>query len=378
MHLERLELIDFRNHPAAVVDLLPGPSVLLGSNGAGKTNVLEAVGYLATLGSHRPGQESSLVRVGADAAIVRAAAVRDSRTILIDLEIRPGAGLRGRVNRTPVPRARDLLGMVRATLFAPEDLAMVRGDPEERRRFLDALAVQRLPRYLAIRQDYERILRQRNTLLRSTGGRLPPGDGLATLDVWDEKLATAGAELWAGRLRLVEVLRPLVERAYQELASQPDPVEMAYVSSVLGTEEPEPEPVELARAVRERLAADRLREVERGVTLSGPHRDDLVLNLRGLPARTHASHGEAWSLALAFRLGAHRLLTNEGEEPILLLDDVFTELDRRRRERLVDLAMAVEQSIITASVVDELPEQLKATMFHVEPGKITRGGSHEP
>lgn len=374
MHLERLELIDFRNHPAVVVDLPPGPSVLLGPNGVGKTNVLEAVGYLATLGSHRPGQESSLVRVGADAAVVRAAAVRDSRTILIDLEIRPGAGLRGRVNRAPVPRARDLLGMVRATLFAPEDLAMVRGDPEERRRFLDALAVQRLPRYLAIRQDYERILRQRNTLLRSTGGRLPPGDGLATLDVWDEKLASAGAELWAGRLRLLEVLRPLVERAYHELASQPDPVEMTYVSSVLGTEELEPEPAALARAVRERLAADRPREVERGMTLSGPHRDDLVLTLRGLPARTHASHGEAWSLALAFRLGAHRLLANEGEEPILLLDDVFAELDRRRRERLVDLAIAVEQSIITASLVEELPEQLKATMFHVEPGKITREG----
>jgi DNA replication and repair protein RecF len=373
MHLERLELIDFRNHPAVAVDLSPGPSVLVGPNGTGKTNVLEAVGYLATLGSHRPGQESALVRVGADAAIVRASSVRDGRTILIDLEIRPGAGLRGRVNRAPVPRARDLLGMVRATLFAPEDLAMVRGDPEERRRFLDALAVQRLPRYLAIRQDYERILRQRNTLLRSAAGRLPSGAGLATLDVWDEKLANAGADLWAERVRVVEAIRPLVECAYQELASQPDPVEMVYVSSVVGTEALEPDPAALAKTARERLLTDRSREVERGTTLSGPHRDDLALTLRGLPARTHASHGEAWSLALAFRLAAHRLLANEGEEPILLLDDVFAELDRRRRERLVDLAMAVEQSLITASVADELPEQLKATMFHVEPGSIRRG-----
>jgi DNA replication and repair protein RecF len=372
MHLERLELIDFRNHPAVALELATGPSVLVGANGVGKTNVLEAVGYLATLASHRPGQESSLVRAGAEAAIVRAAAVRERRTILIDLEIRPGAGVRGRVNRAPVPRARDLPGTVRATLFAPEDLAIVRGDPEERRRFLDALAVQRLPRYLAIRQDYERILRQRNTLLRSAGGRLPSGPGLATLDVWDEKLATAGAELWAARLRLVEAVRPLAERAYQELAAQADPVEMVYVSSVLGTEELDPEPAELARAALERLRADRAREVERGVTLSGPHRDDLALALRGLPARTHASHGEAWSLALAFRLAAHELLSSEGEEPILLLDDVFAELDRRRRERLVDLAMAVEQSIITASAPDELPEQLKATMFHVEPGNITR------
>jgi DNA replication and repair protein RecF len=262
--------------------------------------------------------------------------------------------------------------MVRATLFAPEDLAMVRGDPEERRRFLDALAVQRLPRYLAIRQDYDRILRQRNSLLRSAGGRLPPGAGLATLDVWDEKLASAGAELWAERVQLLDAVRPLVERAYQELASYPDPVEMVYVSSVLGTEAPDPEPAAFARAIRERLLVDRAREVERGITLSGPHRDDLALALRGLPARTHASHGEAWSLALAFRLAAHRLLANEGEEPILLLDDVFAELDRRRRERLVDLAMVVEQALVTAAMADELPEQLKATMFHVEPGSVTR------
>jgi DNA replication and repair protein RecF len=372
MYLQRLELTDFRNHPAVAVELTPGPSVLVGPNGAGKTNILEAIGYLATLSSHRSGQESNLVRVGAASAVVRASVVRDGRTILIDLEIRPGAGLRGRLNKAPMPRARDLLGTMRATLFAPEDLAMVRGDPEERRRFLDALAVQRLPRHLAIRQDYERILRQRNTLLRSAGGRPPPGGGLATLDVWDEKLASAGGELWAERLRLVEALRPLVERAYQELAAQPDPVEMTYVSSVLGSEALDPEPNDLAQAIRERLRLDRSREIERGVTLSGPHRDDLTLTLRGLPARTHASHGEAWSLALAFRLAAHRLLADDGEEPILLLDDVFAELDRRRRERLVDLAMAVEQSIITASVAEELPEQLKATTFHVEPGRITR------
>jgi DNA replication and repair protein RecF len=372
MYLQRLELTDFRNHPAVAVELTPGPSVLVGPNGVGKTNVLEAIGYLATLSSHRSGQESNLVRVGAASAVVRASVVRDGRTILIDLEIRPGAGLRGRLNKAPMPRPRDLLGTVRATLFAPEDLAMVRGDPEERRRFLDALAVQRLPRHLAIRQDYERILRQRNTLLRSAGGRPPPGGGLATLDVWDDKLASAGGELWAERLRLVEALRPLVERAYQELAAQPDPVEMTYVSSVLGSETLDPEPTDLAQAIRERLRLDRSREIERGVTLSGPHRDDLTLTLRGLPARTHASHGEAWSLALAFRLAAHRLLADDGEEPILLLDDVFAELDRQRRERLVDLAMAVEQSIITASVAEELPEQLKATMFHVEPGRITR------
>jgi DNA replication and repair protein RecF len=372
MYVERLELVDFRNHPAIRLDLSPGPSVLTGPNGVGKTNVLEAIGYLATLGSHRTGPESSLVRVGTQAAIIRAAAIREGRTVLVDLEIRPGTGVKARVNRAPVPRARDALGIVRATLFAPEDLALVRGDPDERRRFLDTLAVQRLPRYLAIRQDYERVLRQRNTLLRSAGGRMPAASGLATLDVWDEKLASAGGEIWAERLRLIELLHTPVERSYQDLAAERDPVGMVYVSSVLGDATVDPDPTELGRVLRERLLADRTKELERGVTLSGPHRDELALSLGDLPARTHASHGEAWSLALALRLGAHQLLTREGEEPILLLDDVFAELDRRRRERLVDLALTVEQTLITASVPDELPLQLKATMFHVKPGSISR------
>lgn len=372
MYVERLELVDFRNLPSIRLELSPGPSVLAGPNGVGKTNVLEAIGYLATLGSHRTGPESSLVRVGAEAAIIRAAAVRDGRTVLVDLEIRPGSGVKARVNRAPVPRSRDALGLVRATLFAPEDLALIRGDPDERRRFLDTLAVQRLPRYLAIRQDYDRVLRQRNTLLRSAGGRMPAAAGLATLDVWDEKLASAGAEIWAERLRLIELLRSPVERSYQDLAAQPDQVSMVYVSSVRGDEAVDPDPTALTQVLRERLLADRTRELERGVTLSGPHRDELALSIGELPARTHASHGEAWSLALALRLGAHQLLTSEGEEPMLLLDDVFAELDRRRRERLADLALAVEQTVITASVPDELPLQLKATMFHVKPGSISR------
>jgi DNA replication and repair protein RecF len=372
MYVERLELVDFRNHPSIRLELSPGPSVLAGPNGVGKTNVLEAIGYLATMGSHRTGPESSLVRVGAQAAIIRAAAVREGRTVLIDLEVRPGSGVKARVNRAPVPRSRDALGIVRATLFAPEDLALVRGDPDERRRFLDTLAVQRLPRYLAIRQDYDRVLRQRNTLLRSAGGRIPAAAGLATLDVWDEKLASAGAEIWAERLRLIELLRTPVERSYQDLAAARDPVGMVYISSVRGEEAVDPESTQLAQDLRERLLADRTRELERGVTLSGPHRDELALSLGELPARTHASHGEAWSLALALRLGAHQLLTSEGEEPMLLLDDVFAELDRRRRERLADLALAVEQTVITASVTDELPLQLKATMFHVKPGSISR------
>jgi DNA replication and repair protein RecF len=369
MRLERLEVVDFRNHDEAAVELPPGVSVLAGPNGVGKTNLIEAIGYLATLGSHRVGQDTSLIRAGAESAVIRAAVQRAGRRLLVDLELRPGTGVRGRVNGAPVPRARDLLGVVRATVFAPEDLGLVRGDPEERRRFLDTLATQRLPRYHGSRQDYDRVLRQRNTLLRSAAGRLPPS-GLATLEVWDEKLASAGAEIWSERLRLVAALTPRIELAYQRLAGRDDAVEVAYVSSVAGTWLADPDPAKLAQALRERLVADRAREVERGLTLSGPHRDDLALALQGLPARTHASHGEAWSLALALRLGSHRLLSEEGEEPVLLMDDVFAELDRQRRDRVAEAALAAEQSIITAAVAEELPRSINAVVFHVEPGSV--------
>ena len=369
MRLERLEVVDFRNHDRASVEVPAGVSALVGPNGVGKTNLLEAVGYLATLGSHRVGQDAALIRAGCSSAVIRAALQRAGRRLLVDLELRPGSGVRGRVNGAPVPRARDLLGVVRATVFAPEDLGLVRGDPEERRRFLDTLATQRLPRYHGSRQDYDRVLRQRNTLLRSAGGRLP-ASALATLEVWDEKLASAGAEIWSERLRLVAALTPRVELAYQRLAGRDDEVDVAYVSSVAGTAGLDPDPVKLVKALRERLVADRAREVERGVTLSGPHRDDLALALRGLPARTHASHGEAWSLALALRLGSHQLLAEEGEEPVLLMDDVFAELDRQRRDRVAEAALAAEQTIVTAAVPEELPPELNASVFHVEPGSV--------
>jgi DNA replication and repair protein RecF len=369
MRLERLEVVDFRNHDRAAVELPAGVSALVGPNGVGKTNLLEAVGYLATLGSHRVGQDAALIRAGSSSAVIRAAVQRAGRRLLVDVELRPGSGVRGRVNGAPVPRARDLLGVVRATVFAPEDLGLVRGDPEERRRFLDTLATQRLPRYHGSRQDYDRVLRQRNTLLRSAAGRLP-ASALATLEVWDEKLASAGAEIWSERLRLVAALTPRVELAYQRLAGRDDVVDVAYVSSVAGNAGLDPDPAKLAQALRERLVADRTREVERGITLSGPHRDDLALALRGLPARTHASHGEAWSLALALRLGSHRLLAEEGEEPVLLMDDVFAELDRQRRDRVAEAALAAEQTIVTAAIPEELPGELNAAVFHVEPGSV--------
>jgi DNA replication and repair protein RecF len=374
LRLARLEVVDFRNHPAASLDLEPGPNLLVGQNGVGKTNLLEAIGYLATLGSYRASSDAALVRSGAEAAVIRALALRAGRRILLELEIRPGSGLRGRLNRSPVPRARDLLGAVRAVVFAPEDLALVRGDPDERRRFLDSLAVQRLPRYHAIKQDFDRILRQRNTLLRSAGGRQLGAGAMATLDVWDDRLATAGAAIWAQRLEVVDALRPLVIGAYRELAGREEPVDLDYSSS-LGDEVPSAagaELDELARLLKERMARDRTRELERGVTLSGPHRDDLVLRINDLPARTHASHGEAWSLALGLRLASHRWLASEGEVPLLLLDDVFAELDRARRRRLAEAAVGVEQVIVTAAVLDEVPDELRATIFRVSAGSAVR------
>jgi DNA replication and repair protein RecF len=376
MRLARLEVADFRNHPQAAIDLDPGPNLLVGPNGVGKTNLLEAITFLATLGSHRSSQDWALVRSGAEAALIRAAVLHANRRVLVELEIRPGTGVRGRLNRSQVPRARDLLGGVRAVLFAPEDLALVRGDPDERRRFLDLLAVQRLPRFHGTRQDYERILKQRNSLLRSAVGRPAGGAVAATLDVWDERLALAGAEVWAERLRLVDTLRPLVTEAYQELAGHREAVELTYAASAAtapaGDTEAPPPAAELATVLRERLARDRRRELERGVTLSGPHRDDLVFALGGLPARSHASHGEAWSLALSLRLAAHRWLAAEGDPPILLLDDVFAELDRDRRRRLAAAAAAAEQAIITAAVPEEVPRELGAARFAVAPGEVRR------
>ncbi len=378
MYLARLEVTDFRNHPHAAVDLQPGPNLFVGPNGMGKTNLLEAVAYLATLSSWRAPQDAVLVRAGQPAAVLRAVAVRDGRRLLVEAELRPGSGVRGRLNRAAVTRPRDLVGAVRAVVFAPEDLGLVRGDPDARRRLLDGLGVQRLPRYLSVRQEFERILRQRNTLLRSAAGRLPPA-AEATLDVWDERLATAGAEIWAERLRVTAALQTRTAGAYREIAGQDQEIELAYQSSLGDDAAPAhdkvahgapPDPALLAPLLRERLTRDRRREVERGLTLTGPHRDELLVTLAGLPSRTHSSHGEAWSLALALRLASHRWLTAEGEQPVLMLDDVFAELDLARRTRLARLVADTAQTLVTATGVEEIPAELTGPRFAVTPGSV--------
>ncbi|MET8370165.1 DNA replication/repair protein RecF, partial [Micromonospora profundi] len=337
MYVQRLELVDFRSYERVAVDLQPGANVLVGANGVGKTNLVEALGYVATLDSHRVATDAPLVRMGASSAVIRCAVAHEGRELLVELEIVPGKANRARLGRSPARRARDVLGALRLVLFAPEDLELVRGDPAERRRYLDDLLVTRQPRYAGVRADYERVVKQRNALLRTaylarkTGGSR--GGDLGTLAVWDTHLAQHGAELLAGRLELVAALTPHVAKAYDAVAAGRGAASIAYRPSIELTE-PTLDRAALAEALTTALAAARSAEIERGTTLVGPHRDELALALGPLPAKGYASHGECWSFALALRLAGYDLLRADGIEPVLILDDVFAELDTGRRERL--------------------------------------------
>lgn len=373
MHVSHLSLADFRSYARAEVALDPGVTAFVGPNGQGKTNLVEAVGYLATLGSHRVSSDAPLVRMGADRAIVRAAVVQGERQQLIELELNPGRANRARINRSSQVKPRDVLGIVRTVLFAPEDLALVKGDPGERRRFLDELITARAPRMAGVRSDYERVLKQRNTLLKSAamarrhGGR---GMDLSTLEVWDQHLARSGAELLAQRLDLITTLRPLADKAYEELAPGGGPVAFDYrgPAGVEGARTRE----ELYEVLLAALGEVRKQEIERGVTLVGPHRDELLLKLGQLPAKGYASHGESWSYALALRLASYELLRSEGNEPVLVLDDVFAELDARRRERLAEMVAPGEQVLVTAAVDDDVPGVLAGTRYAVAEGRVER------
>jgi DNA replication and repair protein RecF len=369
VHLRRLAVTDFRSWESAELDLEPGVTVLVGPNGVGKTNLVEAAGYLATLGSHRVATDAPLVRRGAQRAIVRGLVVHHGRELAVELEIAPGRANRARVNRAPVPRPREVLGILRTVLFAPEDLALVRGDPGERRRFLDDLLVSRHPRYAAVRSDYDRVLRQRSALLKTARAGARGGD-LGTLDVWDGHLARHGAALLAGRLELVEAIAPLAVEAFAEVAPTSDPIALTYRTSVEG--ELPRTAAELEALLLDELARVRRQEVERGVCLVGPHRDDLVLQLGEGPAKGYASHGESWALALALRLASYRLLCADDVEPVLVLDDVFAELDARRRSALAAVARRAEQVLITAAVAEDVPDGLDGVRFAVGGGNVQR------
>ncbi len=374
MHVRTLVVTDFRSweHVELALDL--GVTVLVGANGQGKTNLLEALGYLTTLGSHRVATDAPLVRHGAERAVLGAAVVHDGRELTVELEITPGRANRARINRSPVLRPREVLGVLRSVLFAPEDLALVRGDPGERRRFLDDLLVTRVPRLGGVRADYDKVLRQRSALLKTAGRRVGRGvPDLRTLDAWDGHLARHGAELLAARLNLLTALGPHVVRGYAGVAPDSRPIGLRYRSSLGEALPPGPADVELIEAVLlTELGRVRAQEVERGLCLVGPHRDDLELLLAGVPAKGYASHGESWSFAVALRLGSYDLLRTEGAEPVLLLDDVFAELDRRRRARLAEVALGAEQVLVTAAVTEDVPEELTGVRFDVHEGQVRR------
>jgi len=374
MHVRRVELTDFRSYERVAVDLDPGVAVMVGQNGVGKTNLVEALGYVATLDSHRVATDAPLVRAGAASAVIRCAIVHDGRELLVELEIVPGKANRARLNRSPVRRPREVLGALRLVLFAPEDLELVRGDPAERRRYLDDLLVARLPRFAGVRADYDRVVKQRNALLRTAyltrkvGGTR--GQDLSTLTVWDTHLARHGAELLAGRLELVAALGPHLTKAYDAVAASRASATIAY-SSRLG-ESLSSDRAALEEALLASLAERRPAEIERGVTLVGPHRDDLSMSLGDLPAKGYASHGESWSFALALRLAAYDLLRSDGIEPVLVLDDVFAELDTGRRDRLAALVSDAAQLIVTCAVPEDVPASLQGIRYDVGQGTVTR------
>jgi DNA replication and repair protein RecF len=388
VHVAHLTLHNFRSYAEVDVALGPGVTAFIGRNGQGKTNLVEAIDYLARLTSHRVSSDAPLVRHGSDQAVVRALVTRDERQALLEIELNPGRSNRARINKSPLPRARELIGMVRTVLFSPEDLSLVKGDPSDRRRFLDDLLVLRAPRYAGVRSDYDRILRQRNSLLKTAGaGRRGGGtsssraeSALSTLAVWDAHLARTGAELLAARLLLVEQLRPLVAKAYEAVArgATRDDATMAYRPSF---ELPEMEPYDgrlpdralLEQALVREVERRRADELERGVSLVGPHRDELLLTLGPLPVKGYASHGESWSFALALRLASYDLLRESGDDPILILDDVFAELDTERRRRLAEMVADAEQVLVTAAVPEDVPVALAGTRIQVTEGMV-RGG----
>ncbi|CAI3790488.1 DNA replication/repair protein RecF [Pseudarthrobacter sp. MM222] len=395
MYLEQLSLTDFRSYAQVDLSLEPGVTVLVGSNGIGKTNLMEAIGYLATLSSHRVSSDAPLLRFDTERALIRARLVRGEQSTVLELEINAGRANRARINRSNPVRARDILGICQTVLFAPEDLALVKGDPSSRRRFLDELLVSLMPRHAATRGDYDRVLKQRNALLKSSRtGKFTAGHE-ATLDVWDQHMARAGAELLHARLELVERLRPHLQSAYAQLTDGSKEAGAVYRSTLQGAVEddgavgaaaitaPGGTPVEdlrdlsvaeLTERYVQAFAGSRRKELERGISLVGPHRDELELVLGQAPAKGYASHGETWSMCLSLRLASYYVMLDDartgGSAPILILDDVFAELDVQRRRKLAAIVSGAEQVLVTAAVEDDIPTELAGRRVKVIPGGI--------
>lgn len=383
MRVTQLALSDFRNYEAVDVELVPGPNLFVGRNGQGKTNLVESLGYLSTLGSHRVSNDQALIRAGRDSAVVRARLRNGERELLAEVQINRSSANRAQINRGGI-KPRELPRFFSSVLFAPEDLLLIRGDPSARRRFLDQLIVLRSPRMSAVQADYERVLRQRNTLLKSArASGIRETSKLGTLDIWDERLVALGSEIMQSRLTLVQELSGPVRASYEAVAGADQRPMLHSRLSIEGAVDDD-ESVEqtgspsrpvsegLAEALVSALAGVRRRELDRGMSLVGPHRDDVQFELNGLPAKGYASHGESWSFALALKLGAAELLRLDSPmgDPVLMLDDVFAELDSRRRERLASVVADYEQVLITAAVLDDVPEELAAHTVRIEAGRI--------
>lgn len=381
MIVEHLNLVDFRNYATADLTLHRGPNVLVGSNGQGKTNLAEAIVFLATLGSHRVSSDAPMVRDDKDFAVVRARLAHGKRTVLVEVQINRQGSNRARINGSP-SKTNELPRYAHVVLFAPEDLQIVRGDPSARRRFADQLLIQRTPRMAGVIADYDRVLRQRTALLKSARARGVRGEGLSTLDVWDDKLVALGSEIIHARLRLAADLRGPLAEAYAAIAGADHQPELEWALSVRGADPdaddsaadaPASDDGDIPTIFRAALQQRRAKEIERGLTLVGPHRDDLLLRVRDLPVKGYASHGESWSVALALRLSSAELLRSESPagDPVLILDDVFAELDADRRRRLATLTAGYEQVIVTAAVEADIPEALHRHVVRISAGTIT-------
>lgn len=388
MYVQHLSLTDFRSYSQLEVPLQPGVTVFMGPNGVGKTNIVEAIGYLGSQSSHRVSSDKPLIAFDAERALVRGRLVRGTQATSVELEINADRANRARINRANPVRARDAAGILRTVLFAPEDLALVKGDPSNRRRFLDDLMVQLVPHHAGVRADYERVLKQRNALLKSLrGSRLTSGH-LATLEVWDQHLATVGSQLLHARLAALGRLLPHVQKAYRDLTDGSKVADASYrstlVSPVADDDDaalPEGEDLsslsvhELVEKFLAALVSQRRRESERGISLVGPHRDEVELLLGRALVKGYASHGETWSMALALRLGSYYLLSEDdptpGSSPVLILDDVFAELDGNRREKLAAVVAGAEQVLVTAAVGDDVPAALEGRHLSVIPGGLS-------
>ena len=389
MIIKHLTLANFRNHEYSEIEFETGVNLFEGENGHGKTNIVEAIHYLAGLSSHRTAGYLPLINKDAQTAVVKAKVSHAGRDVFLDLELAKSSKNQVAVNKTKSARLRDLLGYVQTVTFAPEDLDIVKKEPGFRRSFIDALVVQLSPRFSGIYSDYERVLKQRNTLLKSAKQNSVKGTSLSTLDAWNESLVSLGTQIVVARGRLIERLNPEVIKAYQNIAASNNEPEIKLKSSLLSLSVPSYldddevddleyldtfDPQQVEELFRLRIAALMSKELERGITLCGPQRDDLVLLLNQMPAKNYASHGESWSYALALRLASRELLRQDSNygDPILILDDVFAELDTGRRERLANMVQDNEQVLITAAEIRDVPKQLIATTFHVERGTVAR------